>query len=123
MSVTVRAFQYTDSSVPDGYTCGACGASGIRLFRKYQTVLSHQSLLCRPCSKIEQGKGAEFERECEEWPGAMQWQVGWRVAAIPTEEGDTYWGYTSTPQEGADWWLRLPPDPTAAARGQEDEQR
>lgn len=35
-------------------------------------------------------------------------QIGWRVPAIPTEENDTYWGYTSVPQAGCDWWYRLP---------------
>ena len=35
-------------------------------------------------------------------------QIGWRIPAIPTKENDTYWGYTSVPQEGCDWWYRLP---------------
>ena len=35
-------------------------------------------------------------------------QIGWRVPAVPTEENDTYWGYTSVPQPGCDWWANLP---------------
>ena len=35
-------------------------------------------------------------------------QIGWRVPAVPTEEGDTFWGYTSVPQAGCDWWRSLP---------------
>ncbi len=35
-------------------------------------------------------------------------QIGWRVPAVPTEENDTYWGYTSVPTPGVEWWCRLP---------------
>lgn len=35
-------------------------------------------------------------------------QVGSMVPAVPTEDGMTYWGYTSVPQSGVDWWHRLP---------------
>ncbi len=35
-------------------------------------------------------------------------QIGWLVPAVPTKEGDTYWGYTSVPQAGVKWWERLP---------------
>jgi hypothetical protein len=35
-------------------------------------------------------------------------QIGWRVPAVPTEDGKSYWGYTSVPQPGCDWWESLP---------------
>lgn len=35
-------------------------------------------------------------------------QIGWRVPAVPTEENDTFWGYTSVPQAGCEWWYKLP---------------
>jgi len=35
-------------------------------------------------------------------------QIGWRVPAVPTEDGKSYWGYTSVPQPGCDWWSNLP---------------
>jgi len=35
-------------------------------------------------------------------------QIGWRVPAVPTEDGESYWGYTSVPQLGCDWWSNLP---------------
>jgi len=34
--------------------------------------------------------------------------IGWRIPAVPTQEGDTYWGYSSVPQDGVEWWVRLP---------------
>jgi hypothetical protein len=38
-------------------------------------------------------------------------QIGWLVPAVPTEEGDTYWGYTSVPSAGCVWWFLLPLKP------------
>ena len=35
-------------------------------------------------------------------------QIGWRVPAVPTEDGSTFWGYTSVPEAGCVWWQRLP---------------
>lgn len=37
--------------------------------------------------------------------------IGWRVPAVPTEDGSTFWGYTSVPQPGVEWWHRLPTRP------------
>jgi hypothetical protein len=34
-------------------------------------------------------------------------QIGWLIPAVPTEEGDSFWGYTSVPQPGCEWWYRL----------------
>jgi hypothetical protein len=33
---------------------------------------------------------------------------GWMVPAVPTEENDAYWGYSSIPQAGCEWWYHLP---------------
>lgn len=33
--------------------------------------------------------------------------IGWLVPAVPTEDGETYWGYTSVPDQGIEWWKRL----------------
>ena len=34
---------------------------------------------------------------------------GWHVPAVPTEVGDTYWGYSSVPLRGCRWWHLLEP--------------
>lgn len=34
--------------------------------------------------------------------------IGFRLPAIPDEEGVGYWGYSSVPQVGVNWWKRLP---------------
>lgn len=35
-------------------------------------------------------------------------QIGWMVPAVPTEDGASFWGYTSVPQPGCAWWTNLP---------------
>lgn len=34
--------------------------------------------------------------------------IGWRVPAVPTEDGEGFWGYSSVPPEGVAWWRALP---------------
>lgn len=83
------------------YRCGACGAYGVRLWRKYQTVLDAQTLLCRACAETEQGlAGQDYGQDRGD-------QIGWRIPAVPDDTG-TYWGYTSVPDEGVAWWVALP---------------
>jgi hypothetical protein len=109
---------YASAAVPAGYVCGTCGASGVKLWRLYQTFLSHQELACAGCAAAAEGcsiadidadgrrmeTGAGFAPD----PKYRTDQIGWRIPAVPTEEGDTYWGYTSVPPAGVTWWRRLP---------------
>lgn len=94
-----QPFSYADQTTPEGYVCGDCGVKGVRLYRKYQTFLNHQELRCRACALLNQKKDE---------PDQPSEHIGWLVGAVPTEEGDTYWGYTSVPQPGVEWWDRLP---------------
>lgn len=91
------------------YKC-KCGASGQKLWRQYQTFLNHIELLCVECAVKTEGKnyiiGEDGRRESEH--GGMTDQIGWLVPAVLTAEGDTFWGYTSVPQDRCDWWHALP---------------
>jgi len=89
--------------VPDFYKCTQCGAHGVKLWREYQTFLDHQTFLCVNC--IGEDK---FDTDI---PGHIC-SVGWRVVAVPTPDGETYWGYTSIPQDGCRWWDILPGSPS-----------
>lgn len=80
--------------LPD-YVCADCGASGVRLWREYQTFLEHQVLRCRACAEKHAGKTMIGD------------QIGWMVLAVPAP-GNTYWGYTSVPAEDVAWWKSLP---------------
>ena len=98
---------------PRGYKCGECGMKGVKLWREYQTFMDHQSLYCASCSVEKNGKGGEVD-DNGKWSspsdrlGIQTDTVGWRVPAVPTEDGRTFWGYTSVPEPGVSWWKRLP---------------
>lgn len=98
------------------YVCDGCGASGCKLWRDYQTFLDHQKLKCARCAAQEQERpitdiDADGMRSMTEydWAGDRKTdQIGWLVPAVTTTEGDTFWGYTSCPEDRIKWWRALP---------------
>ncbi len=111
---------YSKREVPPNYKCGKCGATGCKLWREYQTFLEHQTLLCANCAAKDQKKDisdidaeGRYTLDPKTFGRAQKSdQIGWYVPAVPTEENDSYWGYTSVPQAGCDWWDRLPTLPS-----------
>lgn len=102
---------YSSSSTPSSYTCGGCGKTGVKLWRDYQTFLDHQTLRCADCAAANQGKDISTMQQSGSYQspdGFPTDQIGWLVPAVPTEENDTFWGYTSVPAAGCEWWARLP---------------
>ncbi len=102
---------YSKTETPPNYKCGKCRATGCKLWREYQTFLNHQSLLCVKCAGQEEGKVVCDIDDAGKIGLERRWrtdQIGWMVPAVPTEENDTYWGYSSVPQAGCEWWNRLP---------------
>lgn len=97
------AFRYDDPVVstytPAGYRCTMCGISGVRLYRESHTLADQVKLRCRACACNELGR--------EPTPGPEH-SFGHFVAAVPTEDGETFWGYTSVPDAGVRWWDSLP---------------
>jgi hypothetical protein len=99
---------------PSAYRCTTCGAHGCKLWREYQTCADYTELVCCDCagksqkkdvSDIDEDGRTSFDPE---FPEMRHSSIGWRVPAIPTVEGDTFWGFTSSPDEAVDWWRRLP---------------
>ncbi len=101
---------YSKNETPKGYKCKGGGVSGVKLWREYQTFLNHQSLLCANCGSKKQGKDiGDIDAEgFHGQEGARTDTIGWLVLAVPTVEGDTFWGYTSVPMDGVNWWRKLP---------------
>lgn len=93
-------FRYVDGAATAEYTCGDCGARGVRLWREYQTFLNHQTLRCVTCALANQKRTADELRYGD--------QIGWLVPAVPSEDGEAMWGYTSVPADGVTWWYSLP---------------
>ncbi len=104
--VKIESFKYEDGKIPAGYQCETCGAKDCRLWRRYQTFLDHQNLFCANCAEKDQ---PEHRLELEDPADHVTHdQIGWLVPAVPTEDGETYWGYTSVPGAGCEWWDALP---------------
>lgn len=102
---------YSKKSTPPDYKCGDCGATGVKLWREYQTF--DPALRCCNCAAKSQGKDiSDIDREGIHTSDLGKTdQIGWFVPAVPDEEGEGFWGYTSVPDAGARWWRRLPTKP------------
>ncbi len=96
----MEAFRYASPECPASYKCKKCGAFGCKLWRQYQTSADHVELLCIVCAEKDQDKKSEIEEGGSD-------QIGWLVPAVPTEDGETFWGYSSVPIEGCEWWDNL----------------
>lgn len=102
---------YSSTALPPGYHCHVCKRYGCKLWREYQTCADYTELACCDCAAKSQKKDvsdidADGRRGVEH--GQRTDQIGWRIPAVPTEDGTTFWGYSSVPDAGCEWWRRLP---------------
>jgi hypothetical protein len=113
--VNLGDVNYASAIAPPAYECHSCGVHGCKLWREYQTFADRTELVCCDCAGKSQQEdvssidadgrrklGPDYPDDCRTD------QIGWRVPAVPTQEGDTFWGYTSVPADGVAWWRRLP---------------
>ena len=99
------------------YACEGCGVSGVKLWRDIQMVARGVTLLCAHCGikqAIADGSrsitaytlidniGGRFD------DFGFTDQIGGLLPAIPDESGETFWGYTSVPENGIAWWRSIP---------------
>lgn len=94
------------------YKCKECGAENCKLWREYNVVASHNDLRCCPCAlKAEgrQGPVGQDGRLMSEY--GLTDQIGGLIPAAPTDDGETFWGYTSVPDDRVKWWKDLPTYP------------
>lgn len=112
----MNKFSYTlpNPLTPTGYTCSKCGINGVKLWRQSNTFANHIKLMCADCASKDQktdistiGNDGFYELE-DEGIGMLTDQIGDLIPAVPTIENDTFWGYTSVPQDGCEWWYALP---------------
>lgn len=107
-------FNYISTSIPKDYKCSKCGATQCKLWRQYNTFADFIKLLCVTCAgknqhtsvKSMNSDGKRMTKLCKSYHRTDQ--IGHLIPAIPTEDCDTYWGYTSVPEIGCEWWRRLP---------------
>jgi hypothetical protein len=79
------------------YECSTCRVAGVRLWRGYQLTVQAVTLLCCACAEESQGRKLDPDSDT----------IGWLVPAVPSGDG-SFWGYTSVPDDGVDWWNALP---------------
>lgn len=106
--MSIQPFSY--ASTPKGYACN-CGAKNCKLWRQPNTLASHIELLCATCAMKDQRTGPlnlDAKGRHKTTAIGMNDQIGWLVPAVPTEDGTTFWGYSSVPDAGVDWWQFLP---------------
>jgi hypothetical protein len=111
----IAPFHYASRAAPAGYVCTECSAHGCKLWRQYQTCADSISLLCANCAlKRNNLEGVTIDDSGKHRDSEALFatdNIGWLVPAVPTEDGVTYFGYTSAPQDGVDWWVALPSYP------------
>ena len=83
------------------------------MWRRYQTFLEHQKLFCIDCAGKNQNHDVSKTNELGMTPDKTYSNmssdtIGWLVPAVPTIDNETYWGYSSVPDDGVKWWKALP---------------
>ena len=101
---------YNSKVPPKKYKCTTCGVHGCKLWREYQTFLDQQTLECCDCAGKSQNKNVSTidQLGMRKTDSGLCDQIGFRVPAVPTEDGKTFWGYSSVPSSGIGWWKSLP---------------
>lgn len=92
------------------YACTGCGRRECKLWRQTNTMACFVQLLCGPCALADQKKPGPIDAEgyvSDDKLGKID-QIGWLVPAVPTEDRETFWGYTSVPEDRVRWWRALP---------------
>lgn len=106
----MKNVSYSNPVPPADYKCCRCQVTGVKLWRDYEASPPIE-LFCAVCAANDQKKSiADIDTEGKRTgdSGDRTDQIGWYVPAVPDEEGLGYWGYTSVPQAGVDWWRALP---------------
>lgn len=98
----IEPFNYDLDTAPPAYACHACGLHGAKLWRE-----SHVSAVELRCVACVGGASHDVLAESD--------QINGHVPAVPAEDGDGWWGYSSVPQAGCEWWYRLPCDAVVRA--------
>lgn len=100
--------QYSKSTAPKRYICGNCGVGGVKLWRTLAFCASQVELRCVKCMDCGEVDSEGYFLGDFKTDQCTMKKLGSMLPAVPTEEEDTYWGYTSVPPDGVKWWRRLP---------------
>jgi hypothetical protein len=101
---------YSKLETPPKYVCVICGAKNVKLWRGYMVCADSVNLHCARCAALESKADISDINDKGKHTGDFNRtdQIGVYVPAVPTDMGDSFWGYTSVPPEGVQWWWNLP---------------
>lgn len=116
----MNVVDYSTSSVPDDYKCHSCSIVGCKLWR--ESGFLPVKLECVDCAIKSQKDPKSCTSFSEKnYPIEVQEhgsyideygmscdQIGWLLPAVPTPDNESFWGYTSVPEDGVIWWKKLP---------------
>lgn len=103
--MNIGPFKYAQKYLPPGYKCFKCGAVGCKLWRPACGVDDFECAACL----VKHGETKEIDRfGFGMWQSRRLCALNDKVPCVPDEDGTTMWGYTSIPQAGVVWWMRLP---------------
>ncbi len=104
--------KYEEMQVPESYLCSKCKVSGLKLWRQWNTMVCYLELLCAACAAPGVQVDQDGRHDSEHGGGSDQLSdvggSGSLAPAVPTTDGESYWGYTSVPLAGCAWWRALP---------------
>lgn len=117
MATNIQPFCYRPT--PAGYECGVCHQEGVKLWRVGAS--SHIQLFCARCgcaqAKLDITLDADGKHKTEYsyTDQIYNKEAGDNlVPAVPDEDGKSWWGYSSVPEDGVRWWRSLPTYPAPA---------
>ncbi len=106
-----KAFTYASKDVPVNYVCEKCKAKGVKLWRDLGVFFAQAvSLYCFDCVCAKTGSVLEIRGDgmVPSRFGGWTDQIRWYGPAVPTLDSESYWGYSSVPDEAVKWWKSLP---------------
>lgn len=94
------------------YACSFCKRTNSKLWRDTHIFLDNMQLFCIECiakknpmenTSIDQNgmipSSINFDQKTD--------QICDLVPAVPTDDNQTFWGYTSVPEHRVRWWTQL----------------
>jgi len=90
------------------YKCSKCGEKNVKLWRDTHVFLDYIKLKCASCLTDKKKYKVDENGKCLTDYGSKTDQAAGMVPAVPTEDNTTFWGYTSVPESGVQWWKKLP---------------
>jgi hypothetical protein len=111
----IEFVNYETGWCSDEYKCIDCGSHGVKLYRI--SACSCIELRCIDCVGKEAGVDvSDVGQDGMQFSDMLQQrtdQIGGMLPAIPYESNGRHgkpiwWQYTCVPQEGINWWKKLP---------------